>query len=80
MEADVPIEDIVWTVGIDLIDLMVMLEVKTYQAILHKSLMHFVYISNKFNRAEFEAALSDQLTEFQKEVYEWNKESYLGRK
>jgi len=80
MEADVPIEDIVWTVGIDLIDLGIVLEVKTCQAIAHKSSMHFMYVNNKFNRAEFEASLMHQLKEFQESVYEFDPDCYLGRK
>jgi hypothetical protein len=80
MEADVPIEEIVWTVGIDLIDLGITLEVKTCQAISHKSLMHFMYINNRFNRAEFEGSLMQQLAEFQKDVHEYDPTSYLGRK
>jgi hypothetical protein len=38
------------------------------------------YVNNKFNRAEFEASLMHQLKEFQESVYEFDSDSYLGRK
>lgn len=39
-----------------------------------------MYINNKFNQAEFEGSLMYQLSEFQKDVHEFDPESYLGRK
>lgn len=80
IEADVPIEDIVKQIQIDLMDLQITLEVKKCQAISHESMLHIVCVSNKFNRAMFEIELRRQLKDFQEACYEFDPESHLGKK
>jgi hypothetical protein len=79
LESDVPIEELVEAVQIDLIDAQVQLQVKTCQAIRHEDKMHLMYVSNKFNRKQVEVDLQAQLTQLQKDYYIQDKESYLGK-
>jgi hypothetical protein len=79
LESDVPIEELVEAVQIDLIDAQVQLQVKTCQAIRHEDKMHLMYVSNKFNRKQVEVDLQEQLAQIQKDYYVQDKESYLGK-
>jgi hypothetical protein len=79
LESDVPIEELVEAVQIDLIDAQVQLQVKTCQAIRHEDKMHLMYVSNKFNRKQVEVDLQEQLAQIQKDYYIQDKESYLGK-
>lgn len=80
VESDIPIEELVEAVQIDLIDARIQLHVKTCQAIRHYERMHLLYVSNKFNRKQVEKDLHDQLTKLQQDYYLQDKNSELGRR
>jgi hypothetical protein len=75
LEADIPIEELVDAIQIDLIDAQMQLQVKTCQALRHEERMCLMYVYNRYNKKQIERDLQDQLTKLQEDS---DKESLLG--
>jgi hypothetical protein len=69
LESDIPIDDLVEAVQIDLIDAQIQLSVKTCQALCHEKFLHLTHTFNPFNRGAVETDLMDQITQFQKHCH-----------
>jgi hypothetical protein len=78
LESNVPIEDMVDMVAVDMMDHHIILEYKTCQCISHESSLHLVRVYNKFSRPSVEKALQQQLANVQMEEYRRDKTSFLG--
>lgn len=78
LEADVPIEDIVDAVQIDLIEQKITLSVKTCQALRHVKRLHLMHVYNRYNRGQVEKDFQSQLIQFQKDQAEEKPDSLLG--
>jgi hypothetical protein len=78
IEADIPIEDLVDAVQIDLIDIKITLAVKTCQALRHEKRLHLMHVYNRYNRKQMEKDLQMQLTQFQNEQHAEKPDSFLG--
>lgn len=79
MASNVPIKLLVQAIGVDLIDLDVVLEYKDCQAIQSKACIHYTCIQNKFNEGSMSDFLYKHFKAIQKMEFECDKTSLLGQ-
>jgi hypothetical protein len=80
MASNVPIELLVKAIGVDLIDLDVVLDYKDCQAIQSEARIHYTCIQNKFNEESMTKFLYKRFIAIQKMEFERDPLSLLGRR
>jgi hypothetical protein len=80
MALNVPIELLVKAVGVDLIDLDIVLEFKACQAIQSEARIHYTCIQNKFNEDSMTKFLYKRFKEIQKMEFARDPASLLGKR